>query len=253
MRNLRRTVTLLTTCFSLVLLPSVTAIASPDQASSPSSSINVQSDKDQNGAAKPSRSFLFALSGEGASLRPVSGKPGTYRLVAPVKSLDERVNWFTDRPARDAGTLPLKQFINLWSQDGVNSFKNDPPNIALAHNNRTLIAVMSQPEVVNSSSGKVFRTTLTTLPTVQRTALSQGEGNLSTHAKRGAIAPGKTSQKMGDFSVFVDNEAGCSGDCCCYCIGGSNCGEDCYPGVDGLTICGVICGTNCNDYCAWFG
>lgn len=253
MRRLQRSAALVTTCFFLIFLQALTATASQEPASSTSSSSAAQSTSDQNTAAKPSRSFLFALSGDTASLKPVSGKPGTFRLVAPLKSIDERVNWFTDRPARDAGTLPLTQFINLWSQDGANSFKNDPPNIALAHNNRTLIAVMTAPEVVNSSSGKVFRATLKSLPTVQRTALSQGDGNLSTHSKREAITPGKATQKLGNFSLFIDNEAGCSGDCCCYCLGGSNCGEDCYPGVNGLTICGVICGTNCNDYCAWFG
>jgi hypothetical protein len=250
MRRRKTNALIATAVLSLAFLPlaPATAQTTATPAAAPATATPAQTT-----AAKPSRSFLFALEGKKATLQPVAGKPGTYRLTAPLKALDERVNWFADRPARDAGTLPLTQFIALWAQDGKDSFKNDPPNIALAHDNRTLIAEMTNPQIVNGDSGKNFQATLKTLPTQKRTALGNGSGNLSLHAQRGEIESSKSTQQLGNFSIFIDNEAGCSGDCCCYCIGGSNCGEDCYPGVNGLTICPVICGTNCNDYCAIFG
>ena len=39
--------------------------------------------------------------------------------------------FFADRPERVAGHLPLRQFVDQWTQ-GANSFKSNPPNASLA-------------------------------------------------------------------------------------------------------------------------
>lgn len=199
------------------------------------------------------RSFLFALQGSQGRLAPVAGKPNAFRLTAPVRSLDDRVVWFADRPARDSGSLSLQDFVELWSRDGANSFKVDPPNVALAHDGKTMIAVMTNPRITTGASGRSLTADLRVVPAQERSALGEGQGQLAIHAKRDRLPGTRKTQALGDFSLFVDNETDCSGDCCCYCIGGSNCGESCAPGVNGLSISPVICGTNCTDYCAIFG
>lgn len=39
--------------------------------------------------------------------------------------------YFADRPERVAGHMPLRQFVDQWTQ-GANSFKSNPPNASLA-------------------------------------------------------------------------------------------------------------------------
>jgi hypothetical protein len=46
----------------------------------------------------------------------VGAKPGVFTLTMPVRKSNHLVTWFTDRPVRDAGHLPLESFVNLGRQ-----------------------------------------------------------------------------------------------------------------------------------------
>src|SRR3989338_3848987 len=68
--------------------------------------------------------YLFVLAAPQGSIT-TSGKQTTLSL-SPIR----HVMYFSDRPARDAGGMPMTKFLALWGQ-GKDSFKADAPNAAL--------------------------------------------------------------------------------------------------------------------------
>ena len=45
-----------------------------------------------------------------------------------LSGIDESTPWFTDRPYREAGQITTAEFVALFSEEGANSFAEDPPN-----------------------------------------------------------------------------------------------------------------------------
>ena len=45
-----------------------------------------------------------------------------------LSDVDESTPWFTDRPYREAGQITTAEFVALFSEEGANSFAEDPPN-----------------------------------------------------------------------------------------------------------------------------
>ena len=45
-----------------------------------------------------------------------------------LSGVDESTPWFTDRPYREAGQMTTAEFVALFSEEGANSFAEDPPN-----------------------------------------------------------------------------------------------------------------------------
>ena len=76
--------------------------------------------------AAPHVTLLFVTSATSGSLQPEAGSATTYALT--LQGLDRNVVWFTDHPARKAGTVPVTGFVEDWAGYG---FKADPPNAAL--------------------------------------------------------------------------------------------------------------------------
>jgi hypothetical protein len=61
--------------------------------------------------------------------------------------------WFTDRPDRKVGHVPMDRFLALWDE-GENSFAKDPPNVALAiagSDQQPVIAELTHPKLVGDS------------------------------------------------------------------------------------------------------
>lgn len=60
------------------------------------------------------------------------------------------VVYFSDRPHRIAGHMDLEKFLDIWA-DGVDRFKNDPPNAELAiydeNGDKHPVLVISKPVV----------------------------------------------------------------------------------------------------------
>lgn len=68
--------------------------------------------------------YLFVMSAQSGMIKQ-SGKQYTLSLT----NIDKHVLWFTDRPIRKAGFMPLKVFMNNWSKN----FGGNPPNGAVVH------------------------------------------------------------------------------------------------------------------------
>ncbi|MCF6766703.1 hypothetical protein L3V82_13095 [Thiotrichales bacterium 19S3-7] len=82
--------------------------------------------KDAN-SVKQKVSLLFVLPANKASI--ISDKTGKLLVL---KVPDKKIMFFSDRPNRIAGNMPLEKFVQGWNK-GKDSFKMDPPNAVLVH------------------------------------------------------------------------------------------------------------------------
>ncbi|MCD4527010.1 phage tail protein [Nocardioides sp. cx-173] len=77
-------------------------------------------------------SLLFALQAESGELEAVAGGPeGTFTLT--LEHTTRQTTWFTDRPARDGGTVSTESFVADWAALG---FDDVPPNAVLTLSGR---------------------------------------------------------------------------------------------------------------------
>ncbi len=169
----------------------------------------------QTAPAKQSKvSLLFVTEGPSAQLAPVEGKAGTYTFTMPIRTAKQPVIWFTDRPARDAGTLSMRNFVGLWSEKGTDTFATDPPNVAIVYTSgdkqKTLIATMTSPVIIPSTatSGTAkLQATMTAVPETQLAAHAKGKGKLAKHAKNAQRNPTRypaSSVIVSAPALFVD-------------------------------------------------
>ncbi len=142
--------------------------------------------------------LLFVTSGASGTLAPVPGSSSTYSLT--LQGLDRNVVWFTDHPARKAGTVPAGAFVQDWAGYG---FAADPPNAALvldaAHPGQdTAVGSLSSPSFDPGTD--TLRADVTVF-TGQR--LKQVTGDLADKARRatGATLPAS----FGGASLFIDD------------------------------------------------
>ena len=179
--------------------------------------------------ARNATSYLFVFDTETAQMAPIAGKKDAYTFTMPMRSVRHGVTWFTDRPDRDAGTLPMKSFVRLWSSPGADSFGQDPPNVALnftlGGGERTFIATMSAPKIVPSRAGDgttSFQARMTAVPHHHVGGLAGTTGKLAKHAKRAHKARSANAARqwfrapttLTNASVVVDNfNAPDFGDC----------------------------------------
>ena len=163
----------------------------------------------QDGGAKAKPSFLFVLEGRDAELTPVKGKPNKFELSVPVKKASNMVTWFTDRPVREAGIMTLDNFIALWQDDARGTFKADPPNVALSFDQKTLIAVMTDPSVVKGGDGNgdgdALQATLTLVNKKDLAALAAGKTSLAPHAQRVSSNTHAKKTSVPLVHLFVDD------------------------------------------------
>lgn len=101
------------------------AVASAMMASSVAVAAPMAKAPAQASAKKPMQ-LLFVMSAKSARLSQ-SGQ--NYSLT--LNHVDPHVVWFSDRPERKAGFVPLKVFLGAWSLP--KSFGGNPPNAGFVH------------------------------------------------------------------------------------------------------------------------
>ena len=84
---------------------------------------------------------------------PPSAEPSLFVVRAPVHHNDgaltvsaRKLEWFTDRPNRDAGTLSARELVDHWGGWG---FQSDPPNVALSGDGVDVVGELRRPELRN--------------------------------------------------------------------------------------------------------
>jgi hypothetical protein len=85
-----------------------------------------------------------------AEVPPVA-EPSLFVVRAPVHQNDgvltvdtKKLEWFTDRPNRDAGEITAKELVAHWNGWG---FRGDPPNAALIGRDTDVIGELSRPRL----------------------------------------------------------------------------------------------------------
>jgi len=145
-------------------------------------------------ATRPAN-VLYSLSGSVAKLTPISGSNRDFRFT--LGRPDANVVWFTDRPLRDSGTLPLATFVKNWTKSG---FAADPPNVVIAlHKDRarSVVAEMQRPSIDKATGALTAR--MHVLSAAEARTI---RGNLATTALRHDATP---EVKLGGVSVFIDD------------------------------------------------
>lgn len=151
-------------------------------------------------------SYLFVFDGRNAELRPVRGTPDTCELTVPMMGNNHLVAWFTDRPVRDTGHTTMRNFVELWQEGGEDSFAVDPPNAAIAFNQRTLITTMTDPKIVKiDNGGKALKSTMTLVKGKALSQLLEENLNLAAQVKRASGNSFHDKRKLPTISVFVDS------------------------------------------------
>jgi len=141
--------------------------------------------------AQPTGDDLFTATAAGGHLSKIAGK-GTYKLTLADPA--STVSAFTDRPARQATTQTLKQFVADWDDYG---FADDPPNAALVLDQAPAAHDTYLFEVSNPQVGRRGNLTFTAKRIGARPA-----GALEPIAKR---ADRGTPRGFGRASLFVDD------------------------------------------------
>lgn len=77
---------------------------------------------------------LFVQDAQAATAERKRGK----RWKITLTGIDPMTQWFTDRPARDAGRQSTQSFVDQWAGYG---FTADPPNAVIQHEDADAVAV----------------------------------------------------------------------------------------------------------------
>ena len=167
-----------------------------------------------NGDSKPSAkssadapSYLFVYEGVNAELKP-NGDAGTsFTLAVPIKSEIDQVTWFTDRPYRDAGHISFKYFVSMFYESSIDSFKVDPPNVAISTGGATIIAEMTKPKIITlDNNQKAISATFIVIDDHKDKDIKKGKSMIDAHSGRGLDNPRiKKAMTLARVSVFVDN------------------------------------------------
>jgi len=172
-------------------------------------------------AEKAGPAYLFSFYGTNATVKRVAGSKMAYDVSVPVDAASREVTWFTDRPNRDAGTMSFEALASLWTKEGKDSFKADPPNVSIVFGSgkgqpRTTIAEMSNTKIVDnpSGTGQLLQATMTVATGQEAAAIAKTDGLVAVHAERHTTPKTITNADTKLFTVFIDDYASANG--CVY-------------------------------------
>lgn len=173
-------------------------------------------------AATPDISLLYAFQGNDVKVKAVPGQRGNFTMTMPVRGPKQPVTWFTDRPVRGAGHIPMDEFVSLWNVEVEDGFKADPPNVALSFGDKVAIATMTNPRLRTNKNGTTSLVANMSLVKGEvLTALTAQDGGFSgfLESSQGVTLP--KSATLPSVSVFVDDYMSCTHDSMMYkCVNG---------------------------------
>lgn len=74
------------------------------------------------------KSYVFIQMARKAELTATQ-QPGVYQLV--LSNVKPDITYFTDRPNRTTGSVPIEKFFNGWKSSDGDSFNKDMPNVGI--------------------------------------------------------------------------------------------------------------------------
>lgn len=108
-------------CFLTLLL----FVALPCEAATPSVTTTPTTETNPVNQPMDKTRYLMIQHGSKATIEHM---PGDKTFTITLQDVSPYVAYFSDRPERKAGTVPLQEFLKLWERQGAQSFQNDPPN-----------------------------------------------------------------------------------------------------------------------------
>ena len=79
---------------------------------------------------KNNATYLYLQFAKSATITSVDASKNTFLLT--LKNVSPYVSYFSNRPKRVTGVLPVKTFLMAWQQPGKGSFGTMPPNASIA-------------------------------------------------------------------------------------------------------------------------
>lgn len=164
-------------------------------------------DKAPKASEVTTRSLLFVYEGENAELEPIGGSGTEFTLSVPIASKESKVTWFTDRPNRDAGHMSYENFVKLYYSNAKDSFKIDPPNVAIQLGSTTLIAEMTEPKIITgTNNAESIIATFTLVSGSAKDEMVSEKSFIASHVSRSgqvkSIGGARTIERV---SIFVDD------------------------------------------------
>jgi len=160
-------------------------------------------------SASSGPSYLFVYEGKNAELTSIGDSKTEFTLTVPIASEYAKVAWFTDRPYRAAGHITYSELAYKFTTDEEDSFKADPPNVAIQIEDTTLIATMTVPKIIPwLNGGKAFAANFVLVPQEDHKDLISEESFLSQHITRNTQDQHGGTQTLKEVSVFIDNYYG---------------------------------------------
>jgi len=148
----------------------------------------------QQGSQEQQIGLLFAQTANRGTMKPIEGTP---RFNLKLRGVNSQVVWFSDRPARQSGQIPVPEFTRSWAGFG---FVEDPPNAAL-----TLLRAGDRQDTVVMELGRPrFRKKKNTIR-YSAQLLDEATGNLS-HLESDRD-PG-VNRRFRAPSLFIDDASG---------------------------------------------
>ena len=138
--------------------------------------------------------MLFAATADGGTMEAVEG---TSRFELTLNGVTPQVVWFSDRPARQSGHIPVGELVESWEGYG---FVEDPPNAALAvmgadDGQDTVVVELGSPELDEQQNTVRFAAEV----------LDEATGNLSHLA---SDLDQSVEGTFGPATLFIDNTTG---------------------------------------------
>jgi hypothetical protein len=135
--------------------------------------------------------LLFVQTATEGTMEPIEGTPA---FELSLSGVTPQVVWFSDRPARLSGHIPVPGFVDAWDGYG---FDDDPPNAALSvldahHTADTVVVELEQPRYDPDVGTVRYRAQL----------LDEASGNLSHMAAN--IDP-RIEPRFGHAALFIDD------------------------------------------------
>jgi len=149
----------------------------------------------QQGSQEQEIGLLFAQTANRGTMKPIKGTP---RFNLKLFGVNSQVVWFSDRPARQSGQIPVREFTRSWAGFG---FVEDPPNAALtllrAHNSQdTVVMELGRPHLKKKKKSRIR---------YSAQILDEATGNLS-HLDSD-LDP-SVNRRFRAPSLFIDDAAG---------------------------------------------
>ncbi len=138
--------------------------------------------------------LLFAPTAGRGTMEPIAG---TSRFELTLNDVNAQVVWFSDRPARQSGHIPIAEFVESWKGYG---FVEDPPNAALSvlgadDSQDTVVVELGSPDFDEQDNTVRFSVEV----------LDDATGNLSHLASD--VDP-SVEASFGPASLFIDDATG---------------------------------------------